>query len=96
MYVVDALIFALHGAIGAVLYVLFWKVKEPYEIVRHCAVGAIVGYAFFFAHSEYGIPNLLVAIFLGYAGIDIVDRWFEPLRKRLRGVRQRPKRRVRR
>jgi len=82
----DALIFAVHGLIGAVLYVLFWRVKEPYEIARHCVVGACVGYAFFFAHTQYDIPNLLVAIFLGYAGIDIVEAVFEKVRERIKKI----------
>jgi len=80
---IEALIFAIHGMIGALLYIAFWKVRKAREIARHLIVGAIVGYAFFFAHTEYGIPNLLVTIFLGYSGIDIVDAWFERRRKKL-------------
>jgi len=78
---VDALIFAINGMIGAFLYIVFWRIREPYEVVRHCIVGAIVGYVFFFVHTEYGVPNLLVTIFLGYSGIDIVEAWFEKIRK---------------
>jgi len=87
MTAIDALIFAIHGMIGAILYIAFWKVKEPYDIVRHCIVGAIVGYAFFFVHTQYGVPNLLVAIFLGYSGIDVVEAWFERIRERLKKER---------
>jgi len=77
---IEPLTFAFHGLLGAVLYILVWKVKEKYEILRHLIVGAGMGYFFFLLHSQYTFPNLIMAIVFGYFGIDIAERVFEVLR----------------
>jgi len=77
---IEPLIFALHGLLGAFLYISVWKVKEKYEILRHSIVGAGMGYFFFLLHTQYTFPNVIMAIVFGYFGIDIAERVFEVLR----------------
>jgi len=77
---IEPLTFAFHGLLGAVLYILVWKVKEKYEFLRHSIVGTVMGYFFFLLHSQYAFPNLIMATVFGYFGIDIAERVFEVLR----------------
>jgi uncharacterized membrane protein YeaQ/YmgE (transglycosylase-associated protein family) len=76
--------FILMGIIGAVLYVLIWSRNwedlKQYEVVRHIAVGAIVGYVYGILHSDYNFPNAIMSIVAGYFGPDFIEGLMERLR----------------
>jgi len=82
---IDALMFAIHGLIGAFLATLFWakEAKElaSFEAVRNYVVGFIAGYIYFLLSPERGLPGMLMAVVFGYFGKDLIESLFERLRK---------------
>jgi len=81
--------FIAMGIIGAVLYVLIWSRSwqdlKQYEVVRHLAVGAIVGYVYGILHSDYNFPNAIMSIVAGYFGPDFIQALMERLKPKVTG-----------
>jgi Na+/proline symporter len=84
----DILGFIFSGFLGALLYILCWtktaKELKDYSNVKRLVVGAIVGYVYFFLHSDYNFPNGVMALIAGYMGTDFIEALvekFSPLLK---------------
>jgi len=78
--VVVILSFAFMGFLGGVAYVSLWRIKKPYEIGRYIILGTIVGFLYFFLHTEYRFPNSIMAFVSGFASeafLHRVSEWSE-------------------
>ena len=73
--------FVFSGFLGALLYILCWtktaKELGDYNNVKRLIVGAIVGYVYFFLHSDYDFPNGVMAFVAGYMGTDFIEALIE-------------------
>jgi len=73
--------FIFSGFLGGVLYILCWSksVKELKEFnnLKRIVVGAIIGYIYFFLHSDYNFPNGIMALVAGYMGTDFIEALVE-------------------
>jgi len=80
----DMILYTVHGALGAFLAILMWSKSfrdlKTYETFQHVLIGAISGYIYYYLHSEYSLPNSLMAIVVGYFGKDFVEALMERLR----------------
>jgi len=65
--------FTIMGFFGGITYVLMWKIKETYEIVRHMCLGAIVGFVYCHLVTIHGYPDLIMAFVAGYFGTDFIE-----------------------
>jgi len=72
----------IEGIIGGVLYCLVWKEFEKGELARRIGIGAVIGYIYFWLHTEWGFPNHVMTIMSAYAGTDFL----EGLKERLNGL----------
>jgi len=81
--------FILMGFLGAVAYILIWakawKDVKAFESVRHLIIGAIIGYVYYVAYSEYDFPNLLMCFIAGYMGPDAIAGLIEKLKPKKEG-----------
>jgi len=70
-------LFVINGVIGALLNVLMWAKScqelKGFEAIKTIIIGALVGYLYYFAHQEHGLPDGMMSILVGYAGKDFVE-----------------------
>jgi hypothetical protein len=82
---INALLFAVQGLIGALIAVLLWSEKwsdlVKFESLRHLIVGSIAGYIYWLLHSTYDFPNMIMATVSGYFAKDFLESIFERLKK---------------
>lgn len=64
---------SVFGLIGGIAYIFFWRVKETYEAVRHVVLAGIAGIIYTLLRSEYGFPDLIVTVIVGWFGPDFVS-----------------------
>jgi len=73
--------FIVSGLLGGLLYVLMWtkttKELKDYNNIKRVFMGAIVGYVYFFLHSDYNFPNGVMAFVAGYMGTDFIEALME-------------------
>jgi len=78
-YVVAGL---LGGLTSGLLWARSWRDLTAFDFFRSVVLGAIGGFVFYLAHSEWNLPNSVAAFIWGYAFKDIVEalaeryRWF--------------------
>jgi len=85
MFIVSGL---LGGAASALLWARGWQDLKKYEAFRAVALGAIGGFLYYLMHSEWNVPNGVVAFTFGYAFQDVVEGVAERV-KQLIGLRAR-------
>jgi H+/Cl- antiporter ClcA len=77
----DLWVFVLSGLLGGLFYVLMWtkttKELKDYNNVKRVFLGAVVGYVYFFLHSDYNFPNGVMAFVTGYMGTDFIEALIE-------------------
>jgi len=70
-------LFIVNAVIGSFLNVLMWAEKPEeitsWEATKTVLIGAIAGYIYWWAHSEWNIPNGLVSIIVGYTAQDFIE-----------------------
>jgi len=75
--------FAFMGFLGALLYILVWARSvddiKSFETARRLAIGTIAGYLYYYLHTQYNLPNLVMSAVAGYAGSDFIEAIFEKL-----------------
>jgi hypothetical protein len=76
----------LGGLASALIWARGWEDLKAFEFFRAVALGAIGGFVFFLAHSEWNLPNSVVAFLWGYSFKDIIEGMAETYRV-LRGSR---------
>jgi len=63
----------LGGLASALIWARSWEDLKAFDFTRSIILGAIGGYLFYMAHSEWNIPNGVVAFVWGYAFRDIIE-----------------------
>ena len=69
-YVVAGL---LGGLTSGLLWARSWEDLKAFDFFRSVVLGAIGGFVFYLAHSEWNLPNSVVAFVWGYAFKDVVE-----------------------
>jgi uncharacterized membrane protein YeaQ/YmgE (transglycosylase-associated protein family) len=71
------LLFIVSGLLGGVASALIWAKSwqdlKRYETFRSIVLGAIGGFLYYLLHTEWSLPNGVVAFAFGYAFQDIVE-----------------------
>ena len=73
--------FTFQGFLGAFISTLLKSRNAQYmkswKAIKRYITGAVVGYIFYFLHSEYNFPNAITCFVFGYAGEDIIKNLVE-------------------
>jgi hypothetical protein len=73
--------FIFSGFLGGLLYILCWsktaKELKDYKNIKRLGIGAIIGYIYFFLHSDYNFPNSIMSLIAGYMGVDFIESLVE-------------------
>jgi hypothetical protein len=71
------LLFIVSGLLGGVASALLWakgfEDLKKYETFRSIVLGAIGGFLYYLMHTEWNLPNGVVAFAFGYAFQDIIE-----------------------
>jgi hypothetical protein len=71
------LLFIVSGLLGGVASALLWAKSwgdlKKYETFRSIVLGAIGGFLYYLMHTEWNLPNGVVAFAFGYAFQDIIE-----------------------
>ena len=71
------LLFIVSGLMGGIAHGLIWARSwqdlKTFEFFRAVALGAVGGFLFFLVHTEWNVPNGVVAFVWGYAFRDIIE-----------------------
>jgi uncharacterized membrane protein YeaQ/YmgE (transglycosylase-associated protein family) len=63
----------LGGLASALIWAKRWEDLKAFDFFRSIVLGAIGGFVFYLAHSEWNLPNGVVAFIWGYAFKDIAE-----------------------
>jgi hypothetical protein len=71
------LLFIVSGLLGGVASALIWAKSwgdlKKYETFRSIVLGTIGGFLYYLMHTEWSLPNGVVAFAFGYAFQDIIE-----------------------
>jgi hypothetical protein len=70
----------LGGVASALLWAKSWEDLKRYEFARAIVLGAIGGFVYYLMHTEWSLPNGVVAFVFGYAFQDFVEGLVERVR----------------
>jgi len=74
---VEILWFVFSGLLGGVASALLWGKDwsdlKKYDTFKDIVLGAIGGYVYFLMHSEWSLPDGVVAFAFGYAFQDFIN-----------------------
>jgi uncharacterized membrane protein YeaQ/YmgE (transglycosylase-associated protein family) len=70
----------LGGLTSGLIWARSWQDLKAFDFFRAVVLGAIGGFVFHLAHSEWHLPNSVVAFIWGYAFKDIVEALVERYR----------------
>jgi len=73
----------LGGVASALLWVKNWCDIKKFEFARSIVLGAIGGFLYYLMHTEWNVPNGVVAFTFGYAFQDIVEGVVEKVKQLL-------------
>ena len=73
----------LGGIASALLWAKGWEYVRKFEFVRAVILGAVGGFLYYLMHSEWSVPNGVVAFFFGYAFLDIAEAVLSKAKERL-------------
>jgi len=81
----EILLFILVGALGGLTYVFMiavsWKDFMEFNSHKRIILGAIIGFIYFYLHSDWGYPNAVMTWVSGYMGPTFVDQLIEKRKK---------------
>jgi len=80
MFIVSGL---LGGIASALLWAKGWEDVRKFEFVRAVILGAVGGFLYYLMHTEWSVPNGVVAFFFGYAFQDIAEAVLSKAKERL-------------
>jgi hypothetical protein len=63
----------LGGLASALIWAKSWQDLKAFEFSRAVILGGIGGFVFYLVHTEWSVPNGVVAFVWGYAFRDIVE-----------------------
>ena len=79
----EAILFTLHGLLGAFIAVLMraysWRYLKTWSAIKYCLLGAIAGYIYWWLHSDYNFPNAVMTIVVGYFAKTFLEDLFQRL-----------------
>jgi hypothetical protein len=78
MFIISGL---LGGVASALLWAKNWGDLKRFEFARDVILGAIGGYLYFLMHTEWNVPNGVVAFTFGYAFQDVVEGAVERIKQ---------------
>jgi hypothetical protein len=85
----DIVGFIISGVLGALLYLLCWTKSaselKDYNNYKRLFIGALIGYIYFFLHSDYNFPNGVMSFVAGYMGTDFIESLIARFKKRVVG-----------
>jgi hypothetical protein len=70
----------LGGLTSGLLWARSWRDLKTFDFFRAVVLGAVGGFTFYLAHTEWHIPNGVAAFIWGYAFKDIVEGLVERYR----------------
>lgn len=80
----DIILYILLGGLGGLAYSLSWSKKFndfiTFESIRHVALGFIIGFLYFFLHSEWNFPNSVMSFVSGWCGVDFLQSIIERIK----------------
>ena len=83
----DIVGFIISGALGALLYLLCWTKStselKDYNNYKRLFIGALIGYLYFFLHSDYNFPNGVMSFVAGYMGTDFIESFVSRFKKKV-------------
>jgi uncharacterized membrane protein YeaQ/YmgE (transglycosylase-associated protein family) len=69
------------GTLGSILYIFMWAKTscdvKSFEAIRHIIVGTIIGFVYYYLHTDYNFPNGIMTLVAGYMGPDFVEALIE-------------------
>jgi len=74
----------LGGLTSALIWAKSWEDLKAFDFFRAVVLGAIGGFVFHLAHSEWNLPNSVVAFVFGYCFKDIVEALVEKVKLSLK------------
>jgi uncharacterized membrane protein YeaQ/YmgE (transglycosylase-associated protein family) len=77
LYIIAGL---LGGLTSALMWAKSWEDLKAFDFFRSVVLGAIGGFVFYLAHSEWNLPNGVVAFIWGYAFKDVIEALVERYR----------------
>jgi len=73
----EILLFIFVGALGGLTYVFMvaegWRNFMEFSSHKRIILGGIVGFIYFYLHSDWGYPNAVMTFVSGYVGPSFVD-----------------------
>ena len=85
MVIPEILLFLFAGALGGLTYVFMiaegWGIFKEFSSQKRIILGGIVGFMYFYLHSDWGYPNAVMTIVSGYAGPTFIDQFMEKRKK---------------
>jgi len=70
-------LFTFLGFLGGLTHALIlsrsWKEFKEFRRFKLLIIGAIVGFIYFFLHSEWTFPNMVMSFVSGYAGPSFIE-----------------------
>lgn len=77
MNIPEIILFILVGALGGLTYVFMvavsWNDFMEFSSHKRIILGAIIGFIYFYLHSDWGYPNAVMTWVSGYMGPTFVD-----------------------
>jgi 4-amino-4-deoxy-L-arabinose transferase-like glycosyltransferase len=80
MFIISGL---LGGVASALLWARGWEYVKRFEFARAIILGAIGGYLYYLMHTEWSLPNGVVAFVFGYAFQDIIEGVIDKVKQTL-------------
>lgn len=70
----------LGGLTSGLLWAKSWEDLKAFDFFRAVVLGGIGGFTFYLAHTEWHLPNSVVAFMWGYTFKDVVEALTERVR----------------
>lgn len=74
---IEVIWFVLMGTLGGISYVFMvstsWSAFLEFESHKRIILGAIIGFLYFYLHSDWGYPNAVMTWVSGYVGPSFID-----------------------
>lgn len=81
----EILLFILVGILGGLTYVFMvadsWDNFREFNSQKRMILGGIIGFIYFYLHSDWGYPNAVMTWVSGYMGPTFVDQFIEKRKK---------------
>jgi uncharacterized membrane protein YeaQ/YmgE (transglycosylase-associated protein family) len=70
----------LGGLASALIWARSWEDLKAFDFFRSVVLGAIGGFVFYLAHSEWNLPNSVSAFVFGYMFKDVIEALTEKVK----------------